>query len=44
MQGKYLEADGPDPKVIYFLVNTVGKKKKKRGVGYISKENWVFSI
>lgn len=24
MQGKYLEADGLDPKVIYFLVNTVG--------------------
>lgn len=32
MQGKYLEAEGLDPKVIYFLVNTVGKKKKKRVV------------
>lgn len=29
MQGRYLEVDGLDPRVIYFLVNTVGKKKKK---------------
>lgn len=29
MQGKYLEADGLDPKVIYFLVNTVDTKKKR---------------
>lgn len=33
MQGKYLEAEGLDPKVIYFLVNTVGKKKKKKKGG-----------
>lgn len=37
MQGKYLEADGPDPKVIYFLVNTVGKKKKKKKGGRVYK-------
>lgn len=26
MQGKYLEADDLEPKVIYFLVNTVGAR------------------
>lgn len=34
MQGRYLEGDGLDSKVTYFLVNTVGQKtqtNKKRG-------------